>query len=431
MRSELFVSLAAGESCAALREDGRTVEFRAEVAGPPSRVGSIIKGRVSHVAPSLQAAFVEVGHERDAFLHARDLRLPGELHKVRWDQSRDEAARTLPPIQDRVKPGRELLVQIVREAPGSKGDRATCLIGLPGRYLVLLPDWPQLAVSRRIPDEPERERLLAALRDLGMREHGFVVRTAAEGVPAETLHAEARAAVDRWRSIQASAVSGAVPSTIHEELPLYLRLLRDLPREGVERVELDDVEAHARAVRFAQEQSLPWLSSLRLYQGSRSLFVERGLDRDLKQALSRRVRLPSGVELVIDEAEAMVCIDVNSGRSKGSGAPAESILETNLEAAAAVAHELRLRDLGGIVVIDFIDMESEDDRRQLKEAMESVLQRDPARTKVVDLSELGLLQMTRKRTRRSLSSELLQPCAVCDGKGHGVRGSLVDSLASD
>lgn len=430
MRSELFISIRGTESCAALREEGRTVEFRAEAAGPPSRVGSIVKGRVSHVVPSLQAAFIDVGDERDAFLHARDLRLPGEAYPIRWDKSREESAEWLPPIQDRVKPGRELLVQIVREAAGSKGDRATCLIGLPGRHLVLLPDWPQLAVSRRIRDESERARLLAELRDVGETRHGFVVRTAAEGVSGEQLRSEARAAIEHWRGIQDAANRGAVPSTIHEELPLYLRLLRDLPREGVDRVELDDADAHARAVSFAERKSLPWIGALRLYQGGGSLFVERGLDRELRQALSRRVRIDSGGELVIDETEALVCIDVNSGRARGDGPPAESILGTNLEAAEAVAHELRLRDLGGIVVVDFIDMQSEGDRQRLLSAMETALQRDPARTKIVHFSELGLLQLTRKRTRQSLTAELLQPCVVCEGRGHATRGSLLDALFS-
>ena len=409
MPTQLLVSRAGERLWAAVREEGRTVEFRVESRSEAPRLGRIVKGTVTHIVPALQAAFVDVKLERDAFLHATDLLLPGEERMVKPGQG--------PPIQDRLKVGRELLVQISRETYGAKGDRATSLIGIPGRLLVLLPILPQIGISRRIYDGTERERLTGLLTRLGGGSCGFVARTAAAGMPEERLTAEATRLLQLWTEIRERAERTQAPGLLHQEPPLTIRLLRDAPAAGLERVLLDDVEERDRALDFLDRVDPTLAARIELYRGSGRMFVDQGLDAELERALRPRVWLPSGGTIVIEPTEALVSIDVNTGRSVRASSQEQTSFETNLEAAREIARQLRLRDLGGIIVIDFVDMDSEEHRRQLQALMAESLESDPARTKIVDFSDIGLMQLTRKRTRGGLHAELMERCSACGGVG--------------
>jgi ribonuclease G len=415
MRTELFVSRTGDEFCSARREDGTIVEFRVEGASSPPRFGRIVKARVCGVVPALQAAFLDVGQPRNAFLHVSDLLLPGE--SPGFDA----------PIQERLKDGRELLVQISRESVSHKGDRVTCHLGIPGRLLVLLPEQPQIAVSRRIEDSGERERLQAILEGLGQGQAGFVARTAANGSERSLLEAEAARLFETWRAIQDRVGGARPPAVVHEEPALHLRLLRDVPADGFDRMVLDDREAHAQALALAGQVDPALSSSIELHVGSRPLFETYGLEQEFEGALRPRVWLDSGGTIVIEPTEALVSIDVNSSKSVRGASPENTALETNLEAAREIARQIRLRDLGGIVAIDFIDLALEEHRQQLLDAMEHALRADPARTQIVGLSEIGLLQLTRERTRSNPALALTRPCPSCAGQGRVARTGLSGS----
>ena len=415
MRTELFVSRTGDEFCSARREDGTTVELRVEGTTSPPRFGRIVKARVSGVVPALQAAFLDVGRPPNAFLHVSDLLLPGEPPGL-------DA-----PIQDRLKEGRELLVQISRESVSAKGDRVTCHLGIPGRLLVLLPMLPQVAVSRRIEDPGERERLRAILEGIGDGQAGFVARTAANGSEPSHLEAEATRLLETWWAIRDRAGGARPPAVVHEEPALHLRLLRDAPADGFDRMVLDDREAHEQALALVGQVDPLASSRIELHAGRRTLFETYGLEQEVEGALCPRVWLDSGGTIVIEPTEALVSIDVNSGKSVRGVSPEDIALETNLEAAREIARQIRLRDLGGIVVIDFIDLALEDHRRQLLEAMEDALRADPARTQIVGLSEIGLLQLTRERTRSNPALALTRPCPSCAGQGRVARTGLSGS----
>jgi len=438
--SELLVSRAGGRTCTALREDGATVELRVEDERAPLSVGQIIKARVSKVLPGIQSAFLDVGQERDAFLHANDLLLPGESAPspllafdggsgIETDEGSESEAEGpaprrasrrltgLPLIQDRLKEGRELVVQVVREGFGGKGPRVTCFITLPGRYLVHAPQAPFRGISRRIRDAEERERLRGILEGLPEAAGGFIVRTAGAGAAAAAFEADARFLVSTWTSIQARIGSSPAPAVLHADLDLFLRSLRDAPSGALSLVVVDD-ERLLRAGREYLRDIDPQLAArLQLHLGPASLFDATDVTQDIEKALRPRVWLNSGGTIVIEQTEALVSIDVNTGKFVGSRRPEETVLKTNLEAAAEIARQLRLRDLGGIIVVDFIDMERPEHRRSVIEALEKALLCDRSRTKVVGLSELGLLQLTRKRTRLGIGAVMTRECVSCSGTG--------------
>jgi ribonuclease G len=445
MPSELFVSRFGGHLWAALREDGQTVELRVERQEDAPRVGRIVKARVTKVLPGLQSAFLDVGLERDAFLHVADLLLPGEeapadgtpaLAGAEDDGAEDDAGDAAPsravrgaPIQDRLRPGREILVQVAREGFGSKGPRVTCFVSLPGRYLVYLPQMAQGGVSRRIADPEERTRLRAALDGLLEVPGAFIARTAAAGADTDLLRADALLLLEAWRGCLRRAERATAPSVVHADLDLLHRLLRDAPREGLDRIVVEGIEDRERAVAYLADVDPVLAASVRLHAGPAPLFESHGLDEDVERALRPRVWLRSGGTLVIEPTEALVAIDVNTGKFVGRGQLEETVLRTNLEAAEEIARQLRLRDLGGIVVVDFIDMELPESKRRVLEALEAALAKDRARTKIVGLSDLGLVQLTRKRTRRGIAAALTRPCPCCAGLGRVKAGPAVASLA--
>ena len=440
MKSELLVSRFAGRTWSALREAGETVEFRVDDGQPEGLVGRLVKGRVTKVLPGIQSAFLDIGLERDAFLHVADLLLPGEtgivdpagnedlsdLQAVRSVLRRRDGGRA--PIQDRLRAGRELLTQIERDSIGSKGARVSCHITLPGRYLVYLPQTSIRAVSRRIREAGERERLTGIVKALPQA-GGFIVRTAGAGAGEEAFQADAEWLAGTWKGVLEETARAVAPATIHQELDLLLRLLRAAPRDGFETIWVDREEDYHRAVDYLRALDPSMASRVRLHVGDRSLFETHELDVEIERAMGPRVWLKSGGYLIIEPTEALVSIDVNTGKYVGKSRPEETILKTNLEAAAAIGRQLRLRDLGGIVVVDFIDMENEANRRKVTEALVTALKSDPARTKVGGLGEFGLLQLTRKRTRSGFANLLTRSCPRCAGLGRVRRAETVAAEA--
>jgi len=310
-----------------------------------------------------------------------------------------------------------LVVQVVREAFGGKGPRVTCFIALPGRYLVHAPQTSFRGVSRRIHDPEEKQRLRDILATLPESSGGFIVRTAGAGAEASAFQADARFLVETWATIEAKIRSSSTPSVLHADLDLFLRSLRDAPNASLSRIVVDDERMHRAGRDYLREIDPQLASRLQRHVGPDSLFDATGVSQDFEKALRSRVWLSSGGTIVIEQTEALVSIDVNSGKFVGARRPEDTVLKTNLEAAAEIAHQLRLRDLGGIIVVDFIDMDRPEHRHLVIETLERALQRDRSRTKVVGLSELGLLQLTRKRTRPGIGAALTRACVSCSGTG--------------
>jgi len=319
-------------------------------------------------------------------------------------------------------------VQVVREGIGSKGPRVTSSIALPGRYLVYAPKTRFRGVSRRIQDPVERQRLREIVAALQADEGGFIVRTAGQGAAAEAFTADARFLVKSWKGIEARIPKATVPSILHSDLNLFLRTLRDAPGAAWQRVVVDDEALHREGIDYLRELDPEMAGRLERHLGAEPLFMSAGVTGDIEKALRPRVWLRSGGTIVIEPTEALVSIDVNTGKFVGARRPEETVLQTNLEAADEIARQLRLRDLGGIIVVDFIDMERQDHRQRVIDALAHALQRDRSRTKVIGLSELGLLQLTRKRTRSGLGATLTRACASCAGSG---RTKTAETVAFD
>jgi ribonuclease G len=412
---EVLVNLAPRETRAALLENGLLQEVFIERASHRGLVSNIYKGRVSRVLPGMQAAFIDIGLERTAFLHASDI-APPELNEDGIESPRAENIREL------VSEGREILVQVLKDPIGTKGARLTTYITIPSRYLVYLPKGQGIGVSARIEDDAERTRLRELVTDLlnlSQHEHfgGYIVRTVAEGASHEALRADMLFLRRLWELISQRAIEVAPGELVHEDLPLASRLLRDQLASGMERVLVDNEDAYRRMVDFTGTFVPELTGRIEHYKGDRPIFDLYGVEDELERALDRRVQLKSGGHLVIDQTEAMTTIDVNTGAYVGHRNLEETIFRTNLEASEAIARQLRLRNLGGIIIVDFIDMIEAGHRRQVMQSLERNLAGDHARTQVCAVSPLGLVEMTRKRTRESLEHLLCQPCPTCSGKG--------------
>ena len=412
MSDEILINVTPRETRVALVENGVLQEVHVERTRKRGLVGNIYKGRVNRVLPGMQAAFVDAGLERTAFLHASDVVLPGmEVNGL--EDRRIEAINTL------LHEEQELLVQVIKEPLGTKGARLTMNITIPSRYLVFLPLARNVGVSQKIEDEQERARLkeiVAAFLEQ-FPGGGYIVRTAAEGVDAEALCADMDFLRKLWASVRGRAEASATGTALFEDLPLALRALRDVLEPEIEKVRVDSRETYTRMIQFA-EQFVPALAPrIEYYPGERPLFDLYGVEDEIQRALERKVVLKSGGYLIIDQTEAMTTIDVNTGAYVGHRNLEETIFKTNLEAAQAIARQLRLRNLGGIIIIDFIDMLEEEHKRQVLRALEKSLERDRARSHVSEVSSLGLVQMTRKRTRESLEHVLCAPCPTCQGRG--------------
>lgn len=410
MKEEILINATPREVRAAVLSDGVLQELIVERVSRRSLLGNIYQGKVERVLPGMQAAFVEIGLERTAFLHASDIYHPG-----------DERDNGTADIRQLVREGDTIMVQVLKEPIGTKGARLTSFITIPSRYLVMLPNRAGIGISSRIEDDTERERLKSVLGELLSGDsdspHGYIVRTAAEGADSESLRTDIEFLGKLWQRIRANEAATSGVSKIHADLPLAERALRDLAHHQIERVRVDSEDCLQGMRAFAKE-FMPQLEPvIELYGGRRPIFDLYAIDDEIDKALGRKVSLKSGGYLIIEQTEAMSTIDVNTGAYVGHSNLEETIFRTNLEAAAAIARQLRLRNLGGIIILDFIDMQSENHRQQVMHALESALAGDHARNQISHVSPLGLVEMTRKRTRESLEHVLCEPCSVCNGRG--------------
>ena len=411
-KEEILVNVTSGEVRAALLENGVLQEVYVERAERRGVISNIYKGKVSRVLPGMQAAFVDIGLARTAFLHASDIKRPSNGEPASEDE--------LPSIRELIREGDELLVQVVKDPLGNKGARLTTFITLPSRHLVLLPKGDSVGVSARIEDDDERERLRSLVAEL-LEEFGLdcgaIVRTVAEAASIDALRADLKYLVRLWEVVQERCSKKGVKTLIHEDLSLPLRVLRDMVTSDVDHILVDSATDFDEMFAFART-FLPGVEDmLELYRRRRPIFDLHGIEDEIKKALERSIPLKSGGYLIFDQTEAMTTIDINTGGYVGHRNLEETIYRTNLEAAVAIARQLRLRNLGGIIIIDFIDMEEEDHRESVLAALEQALSRDHARHQLTPVSPLGLVEMTRKRTRESLQHILCEDCPSCQGRG--------------
>ncbi len=412
MREELLINVTPRETRVAVVENGALQEIYIERASRRGLVGNIYKGRVCRVLPGMQAAFLEVGLERTAFLHERDIH-PGNGGEGREDGEKGGS------ISELLREGQSLLVQVIKDPLGSKGARLSTNISIPARNLVFMPCNDHVGVSQRITDEKERERLRELVQHCAEEfgPGGYIVRTVAEGVGEEEIRADMAFLHKLWEAIQERNASEPPGTLIHEDMPLAMRIMRDLAGVELEKIRIDSRETYQKVIKFASKFIPELAPRIEYYPGERPIFDLYGVEDEIQRALERKVELKSGGYLIIDQTEAMTTIDVNTGAFVGHRNLEETIFKTNLEATQAIARQLRLRNLGGIIIIDFIDMESPEHRSQVLQALEKALERDHAKTSVTEVSELGLVEMTRKRTRESLEHVLCEECPTCNGRG--------------
>ena len=410
INTEILVNVIPGETRVAIVEQGKLLELMIERTNDRGCVGNIFKGRVARVLPGLQAAFVDIGLERAGFLQV------DEVFPERFDKDSDKSKRK---IEKLLHEGQTLLVQAAKNPMGTKGARLTTQISLASRCLVYMPAARHVGISQRIAGAEERERLRVCVETVagGAENGGFIARTAAEGASEAEIRKEVEYLRNLWGHLQEKAKGLAAPSGVYRYLALELRVLRDFPPEDLVKVMVDSDQIVERLLTFARLFNPEIENRIERYQGEFPLFYNFNVENELALALGRKVPLRSGGHLVIDQTEAMTTIDVNTGGFVGRRNLEETIYKTNLEAAHAIYRQLRLRNLGGIIIIDFIDMQDEEHRREVLRLFEKTLERDPVKTVITGISELGLVEMTRKRTSASLGQRLCEPCPVCEGKG--------------
>ncbi len=430
MTKELVICTTSHETRVALLEGGHIAELYIEREREMGIVGNIYKGKVIRVLPGMQAAFVDIGLEKAAFLYVADVL--DEMEQVErsidgGDQSPEAEGASepppLPPIEDLLKEGQELLVQVSKEPIGTKGARITSHISLPGRHLVYMPTVDHVGISRRIESEAERERLKDVVDSMRAPGTGFIVRTVSEGKSETDLRHDMEFLVGLWENLSRGLDEIGAPSLIHSDLDVTSKVLRDILTEDVRKIVVDNDEEYNKIVRFLRT-FMPRLNyCIELYKGEEPVFDAYGLEVEISRSLGRKVWLKSGGSIIIEQTEALVAIDVNTGRYVGKHNLEDTILKTNLEALKEIAFQLRLRNIGGLIIIDFIDMEKEAHREKVHAALEEALKQDKNKTNILKISELGLVEMTRKRVRESIGRTLCEPCPYCEGKGY-VRGKL-------
>ncbi len=412
MKQEILINETPRETRAALVEDGIVQEVFMERASRRGLISNIYRGKVSRVLPGMQAAFIDIGLDRTAFLHESD------IARQTFEDNGVERHNNVS-IRDLVSEGSDILVQVLKDPLGSKGARLTTGITIPSRYLVYMPTGQGVGISARIEDENERDRLRGMVDSLTGDEKtgGYIVRTAAEGAGLDAIRADMLFLRKLWEVVDKESRNVAPGGLVHKDLPLSLRVLRDLFSTDMERVRVDNETTHKRMQNFAGMFIPEIKSKIELYTGERPIFDLYSIEDDIQKAMERKVSLKSGGYLIIDQTEAMTTIDVNTGGFVGHRNLEDTIYKTNLEAVLTIARQLRLRNLGGIIIIDFIDMDDESHARQVLQALEKHLSRDHARYHISQLSPLGLLEMTRKRTRESLEHLMCEPCPTCGGSG--------------
>ncbi|MCL5057885.1 MAG: Rne/Rng family ribonuclease [Actinobacteria bacterium] len=410
MLREIVINVSEEETRVAVLEDKTPVELYIERSVTQRLVGNIFKGRVENVLPGMQAAFVDIGLDKNAFLYVEDA-LP-----ARSPEGHGQGSAMGANICDILKQGQELIVQIVKEPIGTKGPRVTTHITLPGRYLVIMPTMDYIGISRRIENEKERERLKELAARVKPGDMGVIVRTVAEGVEEEELKQDVAILARLWKKISQRASHGPVPNLLHRDLELIQRIMRDIFTEDVDRLTIDS--------RYEYEKMLDLLDitgprlKFKVYHDERdNIFKDYGIEQELEKALKRKVWLKCGGYIVIDQAEALTAIDVNTGKYVGTTNLEDTVLRTNLDAAVEIARQLRLRNLGGIIIVDFIDMHLEEHRQQVLQLLEDEIRKDKTKTNILGITQLGLVEMTRKKVRPSLSEVMQRPCPYCEGRG--------------
>lgn len=414
MSEEFLINVSNVETRVALVENGVLQEIRIEREDSKILVGNIYKGKVVRVLPGMQAAFVDIGLERAAFIHAKEISPPNKGGAA-GDEDQNLS------INELVRDGQSLVVQVTKDMIGSKGARLTTHLSIPSRYLVYMPYSDHVGISQRIDEEEERERLRTIVSEfMGNNpdaKGGFILRTAADGVSAEDILKDVEFLLKVWGFVAVQIDTVPVTSVVYEGLPLLMRTVRDLTEGHISQVRIDSEDAYQKVMNFVRQFVPAMEPHIENYTADRPIFDLYGVEDELEKALHRDVGLKSGGHLVIDQTEAMTTVDVNTGTYVGHRNLEETIYKTNLEAAHAISRQLRLRNLGGIIIVDFIDMEEEEHRRQVLRTFEKMLERDYAKTNITGVSELGLVEMTRKRTSESLEHVLCEACPVCEGRG--------------
>ncbi len=432
MYKQLVINVADHETRVALLEDGEIAELYVDRGDDSDIAGNIYKGRVLRVLPGMQAAFVNIGLNQAAFIYVDDVfnddfkeyeRLFEMESEENDDSIEDKPLAEITPkreytIEELIHEGQEILVQAAKSPMGTKGARISSYISLPGRFLVLMPNSNHIGISRRIEDEAERERLKTMVAKLRTEEFGYIVRTASEGEQEEKLAYEMGFLNNLWKNIQRKFETAPAPSLLHQELSISLRAVRDLLIQEVEKLVIDSKPTYEAVLSFLDTYMPSLKDHVVLYEGSEPVFDAYNLEGDISRAIKRKVWLKSGGYILLEHTEALVAIDVNTGRYVGKHNLEETILKTNLEAVKEIAYQIRLRDLGGIIIIDFIDMEKKSNQEKIFNALKEALKKDKSKTHVLPMSEMGLIQMTRKRTRDPLTRILCEPCVYCDGEGY-------------
>jgi len=431
MTNELVINARPHETRVALVENGAVVELHVKRGYEQELVGNIYLGRVLRVLPGMQAAFVDIGIDKSAFLYVTDV-----YNDIRyWEQlmlqevNEDNGLETVTPLRMRfvkgndvnieglLQEGQDIMVQVSKEPLGTKGARLTSHVTLPGRHLVFMPTVDHIGISRRIEDEKERTRLKKIMQELRPPNTGSIVRTVSERAPKEKLKSELEFLTRLWTNIQRKKEVSSAPSLLHKELTITLRAVRDLFTREIDRLVIDSREEHQLIMEFIDTFAPNLRHSVELYEGREPLFDAYGIEMEINRALDKKIWLKSGGYIVIESTEALTAIDVNTGSYVGKRNLEETIVKTNLEAVKEIAYQIRLRNIGGLIVIDFIDMDREANRDRVSLALKEALEKDRAKTTVMKMSELGLIEMTRKRTRENINLFLTEPCLYCEGRG--------------
>ncbi|MBN1826361.1 MAG: Rne/Rng family ribonuclease [Candidatus Eisenbacteria bacterium] len=422
--TEIIVNVNPNETRVAILEDHELVEFLPERAESARQVGDVYKGRVNAVLPGMQAAFIDIGHEKTAFLHVSDMVMPDpesmEAEGGGVAERHESRTRKVPrdvSIEGLLKKGQEIVVQVTKEPIGTKGPRVTTQISLAGRYVVLMPGIPQIGVSRKIEDAEERARLRGLVQELTPAGMGVIVRTVGAGKDKRQFAADIRYLANVWKKVRKAEQKLPCPSVLHKELGLTTGLIRDLFNEEVDRLIIDSKKEYRQILQYLGSTAPELKERVHLYQEETPIFDAYEIENEVEKTLLSKIWLKQGGYIILEQTEALVTIDVNTGRYIGERDQEETIFRTNMEAVKEIARQLRLRDVGGIIVIDFIDMEKESNRERVVETLRDALRRDRSRTKAFRVSELGLVEMTRQRVRPSLLHYFSAPCPHCGGTG--------------
>jgi ribonuclease G len=416
MAGKIIVNITPEQTRVALLDtNAQVAELYLERKKDASLVGNVYKGKVVKILPGMQSAFVDIGFEKAAFLHAADV-LSGFDYSI-FGEDLEESVPINLPIEDMLQEGEEVFVQVSKDSIGTKGARVTSYITLPGRYLVLMPGVEHIGVSRKILEEDERTRLKDLISESRPDNFGFIIRTASEGCTDEEIKKDIEYLMLLWDNIQMKKDKVHSPSVLYSDLDLALRSVRDLLGHEVDKLIVDSKEEYRKTVDFVNTYFPKLISKIELYQGAEPIFDAYGIELEIPKALGKRVWLKSGGYIVLDQTEALTSIDVNTGKFVGKSSLEDTIFKTNIEAVKEIAYQIRLRNLGGIIIIDFIDMEKEENRKKLFSVFQEAMSKDRAKCTILEVSELGLIQMTRKRVRESLERILCESCSYCDGKG--------------